>query len=410
MKEVRIALRNAGKIDPESIDDYISAGGYAALKKARAMDRGELIKTIEETSRLRGRGGAAFSTGKKWSSAYANNSETKYIICNADEGEPGTYKDRTIMENDPHTILEGLLIGAYAVGSKECFIYVRGEYQNAIRLLRFALKQAEERNMCGDVKIKVVSGAGAYVCGEGTAIVNSLEGVRGEPRLKPPSMAVAGLHKKPTIVNNVETFAVIPEIINRGAEWFGSIGAEKFPGTKLMCLSGDVVNKVCVEVPTNVTIRDVVEGLGGGVAGGRSLKAIQLGGSSCGFITTDQLDTPIDFDSIRAIGASLGSGAVFVIDDTRNIVDILWEVAKFYQHESCGKCTPCREGTMRIAELLGKLACGEGSIADIELIKSMSGYMQKSCFCPLGQSATTAFMSALKLFPEDFAAKIKREA
>ena len=410
MEEIRIALRNVGQIKPDSIDDYLAAGGYEALKKARTLDRGELIKTIEETSRLRGRGGAAFSTGKKWSSAYASKEETKYIVCNADEGEPGTYKDRVIMEGDPHTVIEGILIGAYAVGAKECFVYVRGEYEKSIRLLRKAVKAAEEKGFTEDVRIRVVSGAGAYVCGEGTAIVNSLEGLRGEPRLKPPSMAVKGLHQKPTIVNNVETFAVIPEIVNKGADWFGAIGAEKFPGTKLMCLSGDVVNKVCVEVPTNATLRDVVEGFGGGVADGKKLKAIQLGGSSCGFVTPDQLDTPIDFDSIRSIGAALGSGAIFVLDETRNVVDVLWEIAKFFQHESCGKCTPCREGTMRVAELLEKLARGEGTRKDIDLIRTLSGYMQKTCFCPLGQSATTAFMSALKLFPGDFEAKLREEA
>ena len=410
MDEVRIALRNVGKIRPDSIEDYLASGGYEALKKARTLDRGELIQTIEETSRLRGRGGAAFSTGKKWSSAYASKEETKYLVCNADEGEPGTYKDRVIMEGDPHTVIEGILIGAYAVGAKECFIYVRGEYQKSIELLRKAVTAAEEKGLTGDVSIRVVSGAGAYVCGEGTAIVNSLEGLRGEPRLKPPSMAVKGLHQKPTVVNNVETFAVIPEIVNKGADWFGSVGAEKFPGTKLMCLSGDVTNKVCVEVPTNATLRDVVEGFGGGVAKGRKLKAIQLGGSSCGFVTPDKLDTPIDFDSIRTIGAALGSGAVYVIDETRNVVDILAEIARFFRHESCGKCTPCREGTMRIAELMDKLSAGEGTKEDVELIKTLSGYMQKTCFCPLGQSATTAFMSALKLFPEDFDAKLKKEA
>ena len=410
MEEVRIALRNVGKIKPDSIDDYLAAGGYEALKKARTLDRGELIQTLEETSRLRGRGGAAFSTGKKWSSAYASNEETKYLVCNADEGEPGTYKDRIIMEGDPHTVIEGILIGAYAVGAKECFLYVRGEYDKSIKLLRKAVKQAEEKGFTGDVTIRVVSGAGAYVCGEGTAIVNSLEGVRGEPRLKPPSMAVEGLHQKPTIVNNVETFAVIPEIVKKGANWFGAIGAEKFPGTKLMCLSGDVNNKVCVELPTNATLRDVVEGFGGGVANGKKLKAIQLGGSSCGFVTPDQLDTPIDFDSIRSIGAALGSGAVYVIDETRNVVDILLEIAKFFQHESCGKCTPCREGTMRVAELMEKLAKGEGTQKDIELLQTLADYMQKTCFCPLGQSATTAFVSALKLFPEDFAVKLRKEA
>ncbi len=409
MEEIRIALRNVGKIDPMSIDEYIAAGGYEALKKARTMDRGELITAIEETSRLRGRGGAAFPTGKKWSSAFKNDSEVKYIVCNADEGEPGTYKDRIIMEGDPHTVLEGILIGAYAVGSKECFLYVRGEYEKSIAILRRAVAQAEEKGLTGDVTLKVVSGAGAYVCGEGTAIVNSLEGVRGEPRLKPPSMAVAGLHQKPTIVNNVETFAVIPEIINRGADWFGGIGQEKYPGTKVMCLSGDAEKKVCIEVPTDATLRDVVEGFGGGVAGGKALKAIQLGGSSCGFIKPDQLDTPIDFDSIRGIGASLGSGAVYVIDETHNIVDILAQIARFYAHESCGKCTPCREGTLRLMEIMDRFAAGEGTESDLEMIRAMDPYMKKSCFCPLGQSATTAILSGLDQFPEDFEARMTKE-
>ena len=399
--ETRVALRNAGKIRPDAIEDYIAVGGYEALKKARQMDRGELIEAIEEQSRLRGRGGAAFPTGKKWSSAYKNNEETKYIVVNADEGEPGTYKDRVIMESDPHTVIEGLLIGAFAVGATECFIYVRGEYPESIRLLRLAAEQAEEKGFCEGVKLHVVSGAGAYICGEGTAIVNSLE---------PPSMAVAGLHRKPTVVNNVETFAVIPEIVNRGADWFGAIGAEKYPGTKLMCLSGDVVNKVCVEVPTDTTLREILERFGGGVAGGKQLKAIQLGGYSCGFVTPEQLDTPIDFDSVRAIGASLGSGAFQVFDESHNIVDHLLEIARFFRHESCGKCSPCREGTMRIEELLGKIAAGEGSWSDVHLIERLSDYMQKTCFCPLGQSATTAFRSALKLFPGDFEAKLGKEA
>lgn len=408
--ETRIALRNVGKISPESIEDYISAGGYTALEKVRSTDREELIRTIEEQSLLRGRGGAAFSTGKKWSSAFKSGEETKYIVVNADEGEPGTYKDRIIMEGDPHTVIEGLLIAAYAVGAKECYIYIRGEYPESLRLLRLAAAQAEEKGICADVKIHVVSGAGAYICGEGTAIVNSLEGVRGEPRLKPPSMAVAGLNKKPTVVNNVETFAVIPEIINRGSEWFSSIGAQKYPGTKLMCMSGDVNNSVCVEVPTDTTLREVLERFGGGVKDGKQLKAIQLGGFSCGFVTPEQLDTPIDFDSLRTLGAALGSGSMLVLDETHNIVDHLLEVAQFFRHESCGKCSPCREGTMRVEELLEKLASGKGTQRDIDLIVSLSDYMQQTCFCPLGQSATTAFMSALKLFPEDFAAKLNKEA
>jgi len=410
MEEVRLVLRNAGKIDPNSIEEYIAAGGYEALKKSRTMDRGELIKTLEETSRLRGRGGAAFPTGKKWSTAYNSKEEEKYLVCNADEGEPGTYKDRTIMENDPHTVIEGMLIGAYATGAKNCIIYVRGEYEQSIRLLRRAAKQAKEKGLCGDVDVRVVSGAGAYVCGEGTAIVNSLDGVRGEPRLKPPSMAVHGLHQKPTIVNNVETFAAVPVIVEKGAEWYGKIGSEKYPGTKLMCISGDAVNKACIEVPTDITLREVVEKFGGGVAGGKKLKAVQLGGSSCGFMKPEQLDTAIDFDSMRAAGASLGSGAVFVISEDRDMADIVRQIAHFFAHESCGKCTPCREGTMRLAEIADKICCGGAMRTDLELAARLDGYMKKSCFCPLGQSAATAFMSALKLFPEDFEMKLQKEA
>ena len=406
MKEVRIALRNVGNIDPMSIEDYIKTGGYEALKKARTMDRGELIQTIEETSRLRGRGGAAFPTGKKWSSAFKSDNEVKYIVCNADEGEPGTYKDRVIMEGDPHTVIEGILIGAYAVGSKECFIYVRGEYENSIKLLRNAVKQAEENGLCGDVKIKVVSGAGAYVCGEGTAIVNSLEGVRGEPRLKPPSMAVAGLHQKPTIVNNVETFAVIPEIITKGADWFGQIGAEKYPGTKLMCMSGDVVNKVCVEVPTNATLRDVVEGFGGGVANGKKLKAIQLGGSSCGFVTPEQLDTPIDFDNMVASGSMMGSGGAIVMDEDNCMVD----VAKFYMgficDESCGKCAPCRIGTKRMLEILERITTGRGSMQDFEDLEELGEICRNNSLCALGQTAANPIQSTIRHFRDEYIAHV----
>lgn len=406
-KELRIALRNAGRIHPESIDDYIAAGGYKALKTARETDRGELIAMLERTGRLRGRGGAAFNTGLKWSSAAQVNSAKKYMICNADEGEPGTYKDREIMESDPHTVIEGILIGAYAVGTDDCYIYCRGEYRNAIRLLELAVQQAEGKGLCDGVSIQVAYGAGSYVCGEETALISSLEGRRGEPRLKPPYPTVEGFRGKPTVVNNVETFAVIPVIVSKGADWFSGIGAAGYPGTKVFSLSGDVKNRGCFEAPTDITLRDIVEGFGGGVTGTGRLKAVQLGGSSCAFITPDKLDTPVDVDSMRSIGGSLGSGATLILDDSHNIVDILAGIAEFFEHESCGKCIPCREGTLRVRELLSGLAEGRGKKEGVAKLGELCDLMEMSCFCPLGQSATTALKSALELFPGDFDAKLR---
>lgn len=409
MEELRITLRNAGKINPELIEDYIQVGGYTALKKASEMDRDTLINMLEQSGKLRGRGGAGFNTGLKWSGAANAKGPVKYVVCNADEGEPGTFKDRMIIESDPHTILEGILIGAYAIGAKEGYIYCRGEYENSIRILRKAIAQAEEKGLCGDVKICVHSGAGSYVCGEETALLNSLEGKRAEPRLKPPFPTVAGFNAKPTIVNNVETFATVPVIIEKGTDWFCSLGSEKYPGTKVFSLSGDITNKGYFEAATNVKLSDIVDGFGGGVANGKKLKAVQLGGSSSGFLKPEQLDTPVDLDSMRAIGATLGSGAVLVIDDSHNMVDILVGIAKFFNHESCGKCTPCREGTLRVAELIEKIAAGNGSDKDLEEIKLLSAYMNRSAFCPLGQFATAAITSAMALFPEDFSAKMAKE-
>lgn len=406
LKEMRIALRNAGKIDPRSIDSYIEAGGYQALTKARGRDRKALIEEIENAGKLRGRGGAGFNTGLKWSGAFAAPGEEKYVVCNADEGEPGTYKDRIIMENDPHTVIEGMLICAYAIGAKHCYIYCRGEYEGCIELLRSAAVQAKEQGLCGDIEIRVHSGAGSYVCGEETTLLTSLEGHRAEPRLKPPFPTVAGLYAKPTVVNNVETFATVPAIVSNGAEWFSAIGAPKYPGTKIFCLSGDVKNRGCFEVPTNSNLKEIIEHLGG-IPAGRKIKAVQVGGSSCGYLTPDKLDTPVDFDSMRAIGASLGSGSVLVIDDTHSMVDIVTGIAHFFNHESCGKCVPCREGTYRVAQIMDKFAAGQGTQADLEQIKKLADLMNNSCFCPLGQSATLAVTSALNLFPEDFKARME---
>lgn len=407
VQEMRIALRNLGKVDPASIDDYISLGGYQALDKARGMEQGDLISMLEHSGKLRGRGGAAFNTGLKWSSAYEVEADEKYVICNADEGEPGTYKDRTILESDPHSIIEGILICAYAIGAKNCYIYSRGEYTEQIKLLKRAIQQTEARDLCHGVTIRVVAGAGSYVCGEETALIESLEGKRGEPRLKPPFPTVAGFRGKPTVVNNVETLATVPIIVEKGSEWFKAIGAPQYPGTKVFSLSGDIVNKTCFEVPTNATIREIIYELGGGIPGGRQLKAVQVGGSSCGFLTPDQLDIPVDFESMREIGSALGSGAVLVIDDRHNLVDILVGIAHFFEHESCGKCTACREGTHHVAKLIEKIANGTGTVQDLELIRNLAKYMDKTCFCPLGQSATTAISSAMKSFESDFLDKMK---
>jgi NADH-quinone oxidoreductase subunit F len=408
MKEVRITLRNAGKINPESIEDYIKAGGYEALKKARKTDRKTLIDDIEGASKLRGRGGAGFKTGLKWSGAYGTESDVKYVVCNADEGEPGTFKDRTIIENDPHTLIEGMLICAYCIQAQECFIYVRGEYTHCIELLRKAAADAEKKGLTDGVKVNVVGGAGSYVCGEETTLLTSLEGYRGEPRLKPPFPTVAGYLGKPTVVNNVETFATVPVIVDRGAEWFGKIGAPEYPGTKLFSLSGDVKNKGVVELPTDATLRDLVEGFGGGAVDGHRIKAIQMGGGSCGFITEKDLDTPLDFESMRAIGASLGSGAVLVLDETHNMAEFVKGTSHFFAHESCGKCSPCREGTSRLEEAVEDILNGGDFNKNVALINKLNDVMSMSCFCPLGQGACTPVVSALKLFPEDF--KAKKEA
>ena len=401
-KEVKITLRNAGRIDPESIEDYIAAGGYKALEKARKIDQEVLIDEIENAGKLRGRGGAGFKTGFKWRGAYDTPSDVKYIVCNGDEGEPGTFKDRTIIENDPHTLIEGILIACYAVGAKEAYIYVRGEYTRCIELLRKAAADAEAKRLSDGIKITVVGGAGSYVCGEETTLLTSLEGQRGEPRLKPPFPTVTGYLGKPTVVNNVETFATVPVIVDKGAEWFGSIGAPEYPGTKLFCLAGDIRNKGVFEMPTDATLRDLIEGLGGGAPEGHKIKAIQMGGGSCGFITEKELDTPLDFDSMRAIGASLGSGAILVLDETHNMAEFVKGTSHFFAHESCGKCSPRREGTARLEEVVEDILNGGDLEKDISMIQVLNDTMSMSAFCPLGQGACNPVMSALKLFPEDF--------
>lgn len=409
MEEMRIVLKNAGRINPEKIEDYIAVGGYEELKKARTGNRKELIDMLEGTGKLRGRGGAGFPTGMKWSSAYQVHASKKYVICNADEGEPGTFKDRVIMQNDPHRLIEGMLICAYAIGAKDCYIYCRGEYHYLIKMLRNAIEQARGQGLLDGITMRVHGGAGAYVCGEETALIESLEGKRGEPRLKPPFPVVAGFNACPTVVNNVETFATIPSILEMGCEKFNAIGSVKYPGTKIFSLSGDVKNTGCYELSTDCNLKDIIYDLGGGAKKGHKVKAIQVGGSSCAFMKPEQLDITASFDDMRSAGFSLGSGAILVIDETHNMADVCLDIARFFEHESCGKCIPCREGTFRVREILERLAEGRGKKEDLQQIRNLSELMAASCFCPLGQSATLAVGSALKLFEEDFLEKLAKE-
>lgn len=404
-EELRIVLRNYGKIDPLKIDDYLAVGGYEALKKARSMDKLKLIDEVKK-SKLRGRGGAGFNCGQKWAFAYGAQADQKYVVCNADEGEPGTYKDRMIMENDPHTLFEGMAICGYAIGADKGFIYCRGEYPQVAEILNAAIAQAKEKGVLGDFDIEVRKGAGAYVCGEETALIESIEGNRGEPRIKPPFPPVSGLWQKPTIVNNVETFANIPVIVDQGADYYASIGAPSYPGTKVVTLTGDINNKTFFEVPTNTTIREVIFNFGGGIPGDKKFKAVQIGGTSGAFIPVELLDTPIAFDAMSAIGSALGSGAVFVLDETRDIVDVTTRIAKFFEHESCGKCAPCREGTARMHELMEKLNDGRGSAQDIALLNKLGRVMSYSCLCGLGQAAPAPVLTTIERFSADYNAKL----
>lgn len=403
-EEMRIVLRNCGKVDPLNIDDYINAGGYKSLEKARAMSQPELIEEVKKSG-LRGRGGAGFNCGQKWSFSYGIDSEQKFVVCNADEGEPGTYKDRIIMENDPQSLLEGMAICGYAIGSNKGYIYCRGEYPYVVEILNKAITQAKEKGVLKDFDIEVRMGAGAYVCGEESALIESIEGKRGEPRYKPPFPPVSGLWGSPTIVNNVETFANLPAILEKGAEWFAGIGAPAYPGTKVMTLTGDVKNRTFIEVPTDTTIRQIIFDFGGGMAEGKKFKAVQIGGTSGGFIPEALLDTQIDFNSMAAIGATLGSGAVFVMDETRNIVDVVEKITKFFEHESCGKCTPCREGTKRMHEMLEHFEAGQGNADEMKRMQNLGNVMSKACLCGLGQAAPAPVLTTLEHFQADYLSK-----
>ena len=409
-KQKRIALKNCGLIDPENIDEYIAFDGYKALEEVLTkMTSEEVIDTITKSG-LRGRGGAGFPTGKKWSFAKQEENEQKYIVCNADEGDPGAFMDRSILEGDPHCVLEAMAIAGYAIGANQGYIYVRAEYPIAVNRLKVAIKQAREYGLLGndilgtgfkfDIDIRL--GAGAFVCGEETALLESIEGRRGQPRVKPPYPASCGLFGKPTVINNVETLANITKIILKGAEWYSSIGTENSKGTKVFALGGNVNNVGLVEVPMGTTLREIVYDIGGGIPKGREFKAAQTGGPSGGCIPAEHLDTPIDYESLTRIGSMMGSGGLIVMNDTKCMVNLAKFYLEFTVKESCGKCTPCRIGTKRMLEILEKLCSGEGTEYDIYRLEKLAENIKKASVCGLGQSAPNPVISTLKYFREEF--------
>ena len=416
-KQNRIALRNCGKINPENIDEYLAMDGYLGLQKVvTEMTPPQVIDTVL-ASGIRGRGGAGFPTGRKWSFAAGVESDVKYVCCNADEGDPGAFMDRSVLEGDPHAVLEAMAIAGYAIGSNQGYIYVRAEYPIAVKRLNIAIEQAKAYGVLGDnifgsdfsFNIELRLGAGAFVCGEETALMTSIEGKRGEPRTRPPFPAVKGLFGKPTILNNVETLANIPQIILNGPEWFTSMGTEKSAGTKVFAVGGKIVNTGLVEVPMGVTLREIVYDIGGGIPDGKKFKAAQTGGPSGGCIPESHLDTPIDYDSLMAIGSMMGSGGLIVMDEDNCMVDIAKFFLEFTQDESCGKCPPCRIGTKRMYEILDRITKGQGQEGDIEKLEELAKNIQKSALCGLGQTAPNPVLSTIKYFRDEYEAHIKEK-
>ena len=409
-KQKRIALKNCGSIDPEKIEDYLEVDGYKALEKVlKKMTQDEVIEEITKSG-LRGRGGAGFPTGKKW--LFTKNAEgtQKYVVCNADEGDPGAFMDRSILEGDPHSVIEAMMIAGYAVGANKGYIYVRAEYPIAVHRFQVAIDQAKERGILGknifgtdfEFDLSIRLGAGAFVCGEETALLESIEGRRGQPRLKPPFPANKGLWECPTLINNVETYANIPKIILNGAKWYSSIGTETSKGTKVFALGGNVKNIGLVEVPMGTTLREIVYDIGGGIPNGRKFKAAQTGGPSGGCIPAEYLDKPIDYESLKEIGSMMGSGGLIVMDDTKCMVNLAKFYLGFTVSESCGKCNPCRIGTKRMYEILEKLTNGEGTLEDIDKLERLAKTVASSSVCGLGQSAPNPVISTLKYFREEF--------
>ena len=413
-KQMRIALRNCGVINPEVIDEYIGCDGYEALGKVlTTMTPDEVIETVLDSG-LRGRGGGGFPTGLKWKLAKGNDADQKYVCCNADEGDPGAFMDRSILEGDPHVVLEAMAIAGYAIGASQGYIYIRAEYPIAVERLNVAIKQAREYGLLGkdifgtgfDFDIELRLGAGAFVCGEETALMTSIEGHRGEPRPRPPFPAVKGLFGKPTILNNVETYANIPRIILNGSEWFKAIGTEKSKGTKVFALGGKINNTGLVEIPMGTTLREVVEEIGGGIPNGKKFKAAQTGGPSGGCIPASLIDTPIDYDNLIAIGSMMGSGGLIVMDEDTCMVDIAKFFLEFTVDESCGKCTPCRIGTKRLLEMLEKITKGQATLEDIDKMEELCYYIKDNSLCGLGQTAPNPVLSTLKYFRGEYVAHV----
>jgi len=413
-KQKKVVLSSCGEIDPEDIDSYISAGGYKAIEKVlKDMSPEDVIEEIKRSG-LRGRGGAGFPTGLKWEMARNAQGDEKYIICNADEGDPGAFMDRAIIEGNPHAVIEGMIIGAYAIGAKKGYVYIRAEYPLAVERLKKALVQAKERNLLGrnilnrgfnfDIKIKL--GAGAFVCGEETALIASIEGKRGMPRPKPPFPVQKGLFGKPTVINNVETLANIPYIIAKGAEWFASYGTETSKGTKVFALTGKVKNTGLIEVPLGITLREIIYDIGGGIEGGRELKAVQTGGPSGGCIPASLIDTPVDYESLARAGSIMGSGGMIIMDETDCMVNVAQYFLQFTQSESCGKCVPCRIGTKRLLEILQRITSGRGKPEDLEKLEKLSNDIKATSLCGLGQTAPNPVLSTLKYFRHEYEAHI----
>ena len=415
-KQKRIALRNCGVINPENIEEYIAFDGYAALGKALTeMTPDEVIQVVLDSG-LRGRGGGGFPTGRKWQLACADRGKVeKYVCCNADEGDPGAFMDRSVLEGDPHSVIEAMAIAGYAIGADQGYVYVRAEYPIAVNRLSTAIRQAREYGLLGknifgtdfsfDIDIKL--GAGAFVCGEETALMTSIEGMRGEPRPRPPFPAKKGLFGRPTILNNVETYANIPQIILKGADWFRSMGTEKSPGTKVFALGGKIKHTGLVEVPMGTTLREIVEEIGGGIPGGKKFKAAQTGGPSGGCIPASLIDTPIDYDNLMEIGSMMGSGGLIVMDEDTCMVDIAKFFLEFTVDESCGKCTPCRVGTKRLLELLEKITSGNGTMRDLERIEELAQFIKENSRCGLGQTAPNPVLSTLQYFRDEYLAHIQ---
>lgn len=413
-KQHRIALRNCGVINPENIEEYIGNGGYSALGKVLTENTpDDVIQTLLDSG-LRGRGGGGFPTGLKWKLAKGNDADQKYVCCNADEGDPGAFMDRSVLEGDPHVVLEAMAIAGYAIGASQGYIYVRAEYPIAVERLEIAIAQAREYGMLGDdifgtgfsFDIGLRLGAGAFVCGEETALMTSIEGNRGEPRPRPPFPAQKGLFGKPTILNNVETYANIPQIILNGSEWFASMGTEKSKGTKVFALGGKIKNTGLVEIPMGTTLRDVVEEIGGGIPNGKRFKAAQTGGPSGGCIPEEHYDIPIDYDNLISIGSMMGSGGLIVMDEDNCMVDIAKFFLEFTVDESCGKCTPCRIGTKRLYEILEKITNGQGTLEDLDKLEELCYYIKDNSLCGLGQTAPNPVLSTLKYFRNEYVAHV----